>query len=90
MREFDVCYEYGDEVSDVDEACEVFLERFLEDISDLRCSIEQVDYEPEDNSMVAVLKTEARITDEWFDNADYAVRLFESKVQPLNESEQAI
>lgn len=90
MREFDVCYEFGDEVTDGDEACEVFLESFLEDIDGLQCGIESVDYEPEDNSMVAVVKTEARITDEWFDNAKYAVRMFESKIEPLNESENPV
>lgn len=70
---FDILYEIG-EVSDGGELAEVFLRRFLEDVDGLDHEVTAVENDMDDFSVTATIETRARVTDEWFENADWAVK----------------
>ena len=74
MRKFDILYEIG-EVKDGGELAEIFLNRFLEDVDGLDHDVEMVTNDMSDWSVMATIETPARVTPEWFENADWAVEI---------------
>jgi hypothetical protein len=70
---FEILYEIGNEAADGGELAEVFLNRFLDDVSGLDHSVKMVTNDTEDKSVMATIETPARVTTEWFENADVAI-----------------
>lgn len=72
MRQFNILYEV-DEWEDGGELAERFLSRFLKDVNGLDHTITSIENDVVNGSVTATIETRARITDEWFGNADTAV-----------------
>jgi hypothetical protein len=77
MTKFDILYEIGEEDANSDggRLAEVFLERFLEDVDGLSHEIGMVTSDTQDWSVMATISTDARVTSEWFENADVAIKV---------------
>lgn len=77
MTKFDILYEIGEEDANSDggKLAEVFLQRFLEDVAGLDHEVTIVTNDLNEWSVMATIETRARVTDEWFENADVAVKV---------------
>jgi len=77
MTTYDVLYEIGEEAAESDggKLAEVFLKRFLEDVDGLPHTVGPISEDIQDWSVMATVETDARITEEWFNNADVAVEV---------------
>lgn len=75
MTKFDILYEIGKEEAESDggKLAEVFLQRFLDDVAGLDHEVTMVTNDLNEWSVMATIETRARVTDEWFENADWAV-----------------
>ena len=77
MTRFDILYEIGEEDANSDggRLAEIFLERFLEDVNGLSHEVMTVTNDLNEWSVMATIETRARVTDEWFENADVAIKV---------------
>jgi hypothetical protein len=77
MTRFDILYEIGEEDANSDggRLAEIFLERFLEDVNGLSHEVTTVTNDLNEWSVMATIETRARVTDEWFENADVAIKV---------------
>lgn len=75
MNTFDILYEIGEDEADSNGAklAEVFLNRFLDDVDGLDHTVQRITNDVEEWTVTATIETRARVTPQWFKNADATV-----------------